>query len=69
VTCAAPDIPEPLLEQLKPGGIMVIPVGSGSQELYKVMKDSEGNIHKKEKGGVSFVPLIGKYGFRKSLEC
>jgi protein-L-isoaspartate(D-aspartate) O-methyltransferase len=69
VTCAAPYIPEPLLEQLKPGGIMVIPVGSDYQELFKVIKDSEGNIHKKRKGGVAFVPLIGKHGFRKSLEC
>lgn len=58
-----------MLEQLKPGGIMVIPVGSDSQELYKVKKDSKGNIYKKRKGGVAFVPLIGKYGFRKSLEC
>lgn len=63
VTCAAPDIPEPLLEQLKPGGIMVIPVGGGSQELYNVKKDSKGNINKKRKGGVVFVPLIGKHGF------
>jgi protein-L-isoaspartate(D-aspartate) O-methyltransferase len=66
VACAAPYIPEPLLEQLKPGGIMVIPVGNYSQELIKVKKDSEGNIHKERKGGVAFVPLIGKHGFLKS---
>lgn len=63
VTCAAPHVPEPLLEQLKPGGIMVIPVGNYSQELLRIKKDSEGNIHKEKKGGVVFVPLIGKYGF------
>jgi protein-L-isoaspartate(D-aspartate) O-methyltransferase len=63
VTCAAPHIPEPLLDQLKPGGIMVIPVGNYSQELVKIKKDSEGKIHKEKKGGVVFVPLIGKYGF------
>ena len=63
VTCAAPRIPEPLLEQLKPGGIMVIPVGNYSQELIRIKKDSEGNIHKEKKGGVVFVPLIGEYGF------
>ena len=63
VTCAAPDIPGPLLEQLKPGGIMVIPVGKYSQKLIRIKKDSNGNIHKEEKGGVIFVPLIGKYGF------
>ncbi|AKB80156.1 Protein-L-isoaspartate O-methyltransferase [Methanosarcina horonobensis HB-1 = JCM 15518] len=65
VTCAAPSIPEPLLEQLKPGGILVIPVGNYSQELIKVKKDSKGNIHRKKKGDVVFVPLIGKYGFRR----
>ena len=69
VTCAAPYIPEPLLEQLKPGGIMVIPVGNYSQELYKIRKDSKGHIHKKRKGEVVFVPLIGKHGFRKSMKC
>jgi len=66
VTCAAPYIPETLLEQLKPGGIMVIPVGSYSQELIRVKKDSNGNIRKKKKGEVIFVPMIGKHGFRKN---
>lgn len=66
VTCAAPDIPKPLLEQLKPGGIMVIPVGTYSQELIRIKKDSEGNISKEREGGVIFVPLIGKYGFKES---
>ncbi|MDQ1274822.1 MAG: protein-L-isoaspartate(D-aspartate) O-methyltransferase [Euryarchaeota archaeon] len=66
VTCAAPYIPETLLEQLKPGGIMVIPVGSYSQELIIVKKDSNGNIRKKKKGEVIFVPMIGKHGFRKN---
>jgi protein-L-isoaspartate(D-aspartate) O-methyltransferase len=63
VTCAAPRIPEPLLEQLKPGGILVIPVGNYSQELIRIKKNSESKIHKEKKGGVVFVPLIGKYGF------
>ncbi len=67
VTCAAPYIPEPLLEQLKPGGIMVIPVGDNySQELFRVKKDFKGNTYKKRKNWVVFVPLIGKHGFRKS---
>jgi protein-L-isoaspartate(D-aspartate) O-methyltransferase len=43
---------------------MVIPVGTHSQELIRVKKDSEGKIHKEREGGVIFVPLIGKYGFR-----
>ncbi len=66
VTCAAPNIPETLLEQLKPGGgIMVIPVGSYSQELIRVKKDSTGKIYRKKKGDVIFVPMIGKHGFRR----
>lgn len=68
VTCAAPYIPETLLEQLKPGGIMVIPVGSYSQELIRVKKDSKGKVHKNKKGEVIFVPMVGKHGFRRTWE-
>lgn len=64
VTCAAPEVPKPLVEQLKPGGIMAIPVGDYFQELILVKKDENGRVTKKTKGGVVFVPLIGKYGFR-----
>ncbi len=64
VTAAAPEVPEPLLKQLKPGGKMVIPVGDAIQELYVIEKDWSGRIRKKRWGGVRFVPLIGKYGFR-----
>lgn len=66
VTAAAPDIPNPLLEQLKSGGIMVIPVGSAHlfQSLIKVTKDAKGNIRKENLGGVAFVPLTGYYGHK-----
>ncbi|BDC35697.1 MAG: protein-L-isoaspartate O-methyltransferase [Candidatus Methanoliparum thermophilum] len=68
VTCATPDIPPPLIEQLKPGGRMVIPVGSRYfQELFVVDKDEYGHITKKNTGGVVFVPLIGKYGFKYGI--
>jgi protein-L-isoaspartate(D-aspartate) O-methyltransferase len=64
VTAAAPNIPEPLVEQLKSNGIMLIPVGSVSlfQNLLKIMKGSDGKIKKENLGGVAFVPLTGKYG-------
>jgi len=64
VTAAAPSIPEPLLEQLKPGGIMLIPVGSASlfQNLVKISKGSNGKIKEENLGGVAFVPLTGRYG-------
>ncbi|ATZ61605.2 MAG: protein-L-isoaspartate O-methyltransferase [Methanosarcinales archaeon Met12] len=63
VACAAPDIPPPLLEQLKYGGKMVIPIGRYSQELYLVEKKDD--VIKKRSGGVMFVPLMGRYGFRE----
>jgi protein-L-isoaspartate(D-aspartate) O-methyltransferase len=63
VTCSAPDLPPPLLAQLKGGGRMVIPLGKGIQELYLVRKNGE--ITKEPHGSVAFVLLIGKYGFSK----
>lgn len=62
VACAAPDIPETLTEQLKQGGKLVIPVGRAIQELYLVTKIN--GLIKEAKGGVVFVPLVGKKGFR-----
>jgi len=65
VTCASPDVPPPLVEQLKEGGKMVIPLGSVLQDLYLIEKTRSGGIRKERKCAVSFVPLIGKYGFRE----
>ncbi|MEM2098719.1 MAG: protein-L-isoaspartate(D-aspartate) O-methyltransferase [Candidatus Bathyarchaeia archaeon] len=64
VTAAAPSFPPPLLEQLKPNGVMLIPVGSVSlfQTLFKVTKDSKGITRRENLGGVAFVPLTGEYG-------
>ncbi len=61
VACAAPDILDTLTGQLKPGGKLVIPVGRHVQELYLVTKIN--GIKKEAKGGVVFVPLVGKKGF------
>lgn len=68
VTAGAPKVPEPLIEQLKVGGKILIPVGSYHlwQELLEVIKISEDNRVKiKNHGGVAFVPLIGEYGWRE----
>jgi len=65
VAASAPDIPEPLKEQLRPGGRMVIPVGSYSQDLLVVTKNHD--IRVERAMGVIFVPLIGKYGFKDSF--
>ncbi|MBP1910947.1 protein-L-isoaspartate(D-aspartate) O-methyltransferase [Thermococcus stetteri] len=65
VTAGAPDIPKPLIEQLKPGGKLIIPVGSYHlwQDLLEVIKLQDGSIKVKNHGGVAFVPLIGEYGW------
>ncbi|HYY92498.1 MAG TPA: methyltransferase domain-containing protein [Candidatus Dormibacteraeota bacterium] len=65
VTAAAPRVPEQLLEQLKPPGILVIPVGGRlfPQELVKVEREPGGRLKRSTMGGVAFVPLIGKEGF------
>lgn len=59
VTAAAPDVPEALLEQLKPGGKLVIPVGQpfGNQELLLIEKDLEMTVHTQQVLPVAFVPL------------
>lgn len=64
VTAAAPDVPTPLVEQLKLGGIMLIPVGNAHlfQNLLKIIKSADGKIKKENLGGVAFVPLTGRHG-------
>ncbi len=59
VTAGATEIPKPLIEQLKPGGRMVIPVGSGpeSQTLRVVEKNPDGTMKIRDVAPVRFVPL------------
>jgi protein-L-isoaspartate(D-aspartate) O-methyltransferase len=66
VTAAAPNVPQPLVDQLKAGGIMLIPVGSVSlfQNLLKITKAQKGKIKQENLGGVAFVPLTGEYGHK-----
>jgi len=65
VTAAAPDIPKPLIDQLKNGGTLVIPVGGLYlyQTLFRIRK-VDNKVVKENLGGVAFVPLTGKYGHR-----
>ncbi len=63
VTAAGPKIPEPLIEQLKDGGRLVMPVGDEwSQYLIKVTKKGD-KLYKENLGAVRFVKLVGEYGF------
>jgi protein-L-isoaspartate(D-aspartate) O-methyltransferase len=70
VTAAAPRIPEPLIEQLKPGGRLVAPVGPlPFQVLLVVDKKEDGSIEVRRDLDVVFVPLIGEYGWRDEREA
>jgi protein-L-isoaspartate(D-aspartate) O-methyltransferase len=62
VTAAAPQIPPPLLEQLKPGGRMVIPIGAAFlvQQLMLIEKLADGSIRTEALLPVAFVPLVGR---------
>ncbi|MES9969965.1 MAG: protein-L-isoaspartate(D-aspartate) O-methyltransferase [Candidatus Thiodiazotropha sp.] len=63
VTAAASHIPPPLIEQLKPGGKMIIPVGSRfmTQQLLLVDKDADKEITVRQILPVRFVPLTGEH--------
>jgi protein-L-isoaspartate(D-aspartate) O-methyltransferase len=64
VTAAAPRLVEPLLDQLAPGGRLVIPVGGRYfQTLQLVEKDRDGTVRTRDEGGCVFVKLIGRYGW------
>ena len=62
VTCAAGFVPPPLIEQLKPDGRMILPVGSpyGAQWLVLITKDDKGKVRSKELFPVRFVPMVGQ---------
>ncbi len=59
ITCAPPKIPQPLIEQLKIGGKLVVPLGEVYQELIVITKTKEG-IERKNIIPVQFVPMRGK---------
>ena len=60
VTAAAPQVPQALLDQLAPGGRMVIPVGAGPavQELLLLEKRADGSVERRSTLPVRFVPLV-----------
>ncbi len=64
VTAAAPRVPPPLLDQLAPGGILVVPEGAkNAQRLIVYRKDVAGEIAREEGEAVVFVPLVGRHGW------
>jgi protein-L-isoaspartate(D-aspartate) O-methyltransferase len=64
VTCGAPRVPEPLAEQLRDGGIMLIPVGGLEYQSLLRFRKLGGRMLSEDLGSVVFVPLIGEKGHR-----
>ena len=66
VAAGGPTIPEPLVNQLKIGGRLVVPVGESreAQRLIRVIKTDQGRITE-DHGACAFVPLIGQHGWRE----
>jgi protein-L-isoaspartate(D-aspartate) O-methyltransferase len=66
VTAGGPTVPEPLLDQLRVGGRLVIPVGPtrGLQELMRVRRSDKNDYRQENLGSVRFVPLVGEVGWK-----
>jgi protein-L-isoaspartate(D-aspartate) O-methyltransferase len=65
VTAAAPDVPQPLLDQLTDGGRLVIPVGGTDEQAIRVITRKGTGSESVDVQGFKFVPLIGKKGWEK----
>lgn len=67
ISAAAPDFPPPLIKQLKVDGVILGMIGFpyGHQELVWAKKRKDGKLIRKNLGGVIFVKLIGKYGWKE----
>jgi protein-L-isoaspartate(D-aspartate) O-methyltransferase len=64
VTAAAPSVPQPLIDQLAPGGILVIPSGDNkTQDMLRITKNGDGSLKEEHCGYFSFVPLKGSHGW------
>lgn len=69
ITCGAPEVPQELMNQLKIGGVMVIPVGGEHQEMIRIVK--MGNLPEEQLiqryGDCKFVPMLGKLDYGKII--
>jgi protein-L-isoaspartate(D-aspartate) O-methyltransferase len=57
LTCAAPELPPAVVEQVRPGGLILAPVGSGTQRLVRARRNADGSLDRETHGRVRFVPL------------
>jgi protein-L-isoaspartate(D-aspartate) O-methyltransferase len=66
VTAGGPDVPAPLIEQLKIGGRLVVPVGDKKlQTMTRLVRQADGTTLREEFSAFRFVPLVGKYGWQE----
>lgn len=63
VTAGSPDIPKPLLDQLKVGGRMLLPAGDRSRQVLRKIVKTKSGIETTSLAGCVFVPLIGSHGW------
>ncbi|MFC6941028.1 protein-L-isoaspartate(D-aspartate) O-methyltransferase [Salinirubellus sp. GCM10025818] len=59
LTCAAPEFPRRVVEQVRPGGRLLAPLGDRRQVLVAAWKRADGSLDREEHGAVRFVPLLG----------
>jgi protein-L-isoaspartate(D-aspartate) O-methyltransferase len=64
VAAASPEIPTPLVEQLAPGGRMVIPLGDRANQTLTLVRREGDQLRTSTVADVRFVPLLGEFGFR-----
>jgi protein-L-isoaspartate(D-aspartate) O-methyltransferase len=63
VSAAAPQIPQPLADQLSEGGRLLIPLGGREEQTLAVVTRRGAELERRDIGPVRFVPLVGKYGW------
>lgn len=63
VTCGADKLPEVLLQQMKVGGVMVIPIGNDTQTMYRITKTGVNNFEQEAFGDFKFVPMLQERKF------
>lgn len=66
VTAAAPKLPEPLMDQLRIGGLLLIPEGGRDQQNLVVYRKLKNGAKRSVGEAVSFVPLIGRHGWERN---
>jgi protein-L-isoaspartate(D-aspartate) O-methyltransferase len=65
VAAAAPEVPQPLVQQLARAGIMILPIGSGKNQRLARVRRVGTSVQIEDCGGAEFVPLVGRFGWKE----